>query len=154
MAEPENIDVCVTCPSCGERLSAAEEASPRTGDDADVLCDACYREFYEFDCCWCEEYDDDEYQHVLLVVFDALEAGVDLPGVYRINETPYYSQPLVGQGRLWEDSLTWLGYLQACLGDGSPCGHLCQRCQRTALAEVLYGTRCGCAALAAGGHHA
>ena len=146
-SEPESIAIVVTCPSCGEPLTAEEEDAPRTGDDPAVLCDDCYREENEFDCAWCEDSEHQDVQHVLLVVFDAHAAVVALPGVYRIDALPYCSQPAVGHGRLWEDALTWLGYLPACHADGYPCGHLCRRCQRRALDDVLYGTRCGVAAL-------
>jgi hypothetical protein len=47
--------------------------------------------------------------------------------------------------------LTWVGYLPGCHAGGSPCGHLCRRCQAKALADCLYATRCGVAALAQGG---
>jgi hypothetical protein len=146
-SERGSIEVFVTCTSCGEPLTEEEQDAPRTGDDADVLCDECYHDLNEFDCCWCDASDEDTFQHVLLVVFDAHAAGVALPGVYRIDALPYVSQPLIEHGRLWEDALTWLGSLPACHADGSPCGHLCRRCQRRALDDVLYATRCAVAAL-------
>ncbi len=47
------------CEWCGERL-----------DDEEIeekICDLCYHEHYEFTCCWCEEYEHEDYQHVYLV---------------------------------------------------------------------------------------
>jgi hypothetical protein len=149
--EAEGTQIIIMCTSCGEELDQAERDAPLGGEHEAALCDECYREFYEFTCCWCEDDDDDDYQHVLLVVFDAYEACIALPGVYRIDAMPYFSQPLIGHGRLWDNQLTWLGYLPGCHSDGLPCGHLCRRCQALALADCRYGTRCGVAALA-GGH--
>jgi hypothetical protein len=145
--EPDqgSVDIVVTCSACGEELAHCETIDPRTNDEP-ALCDDCSREFSEFDCCWCDDSDANEYQHILLVVFDPEAVDVALPGVYRLTETPSYAQPLPGHALLWEESLTWLGYLPACHGDGYACGHLCRRFQAKALAEVLYDTRCGVAA--------
>ena len=144
--DPESPEIVVTCTDCGEELDPCEIEDPRRPDEPG-LCDDCSREFYEFTCCWCEDYDGNEYQHVLLVVFNPEAIWFDLPGLYRIDRTPYYTQPMIGPARVWEDCLTWLGFLPGCHADGYPCGHLCRACQRKALAEVLYDTRCGVAAL-------
>lgn len=144
--EHETAQRVVACTSCGDALEPCEIDHPRSPDEPG-LCDACYREFYEFTCCWCEGSEDLAYQHILLVVFDAAAAGISLPGVYRIDRMPYYSQPAIGAGRLWEDCLTWLGFLPACQGGDYPCGHLCRRCGRRALAASLHETRCGAVAV-------
>lgn len=144
---PDDGEVARTCTSCEEALDQAEIDDPLGGKDSAHLCDDCYRELYQYECCWCEEDDDNEHQAAVLVVFDPAAMLIALPGLYRIDCTSYYSQPLIGPGRLWEDALTWLGYLPACHADGYPCGYLCRRCQRKALADCVYATRCGAMAV-------
>ena len=146
MPAPESVEIVVTCSSCGEPLDQCEIDDPRNADDPE-LCDDCYREFYQFICCWCEDDDDNEYQHVLLVVFEPEAIWLDLPGIYGIDRTPYYAQSMIGPAHVWDDCLTWLGYLPGCHADGYPCGHLCRTCQKKALADCLYQARCGAMAV-------
>jgi predicted amidophosphoribosyltransferase len=136
-----------TCRACGAELDDEERADPRTRDDPWVLCDRCYEEEYEFDCCWCQESDHRDYQHAYVVVFDPNEAGLDFPGIYRVERTPYYSQPWVGLGTLHAWALTWVAHVPPDAASDYPCAHLCRGCQARVRKESQYLSCCGAVAL-------
>jgi hypothetical protein len=135
----------IICWGCENPLDEDERESPYDRD-GHLWCDDCYHEEFEFTCCWCEEYGDNEDQHRYVVVFDAAACELALPGLYRVDHLPYYSQPLIGYGYILSRAVTWLGFLDALPRAGwydYPAGHLCLRCQRRALAHVTHATDCG-----------
>jgi len=108
--------------------------------DGDLWCYECYTEKYQFICAWCEDFGDVDDQHQYLLVFDAEEAGLDVPGVYRVTDLPYYTSALIGGGWMWQQSLQYLGPLPRTVQpeyQEYPCGHLCLECQREMLAELV-----------------
>jgi hypothetical protein len=134
----------IICWGCENPLDEDELESPYERD-GHIWCDDCYHEEFEFTCYWCDEYGDNEDQHRYVVIFDAGACELALPGLYRVNRLPYYSQPMIGQGCILSRAVTWLGYLPPHIGDESwyPAGHLCAYCQRRALAHIAHATDCG-----------
>jgi hypothetical protein len=130
------------CDYCGRALTAeeAEEPMPPYGP----ICNDCYCEQAHFACSWCEACGEVADQDRYIMVFDADAALVPLPGLYRVETTPYATQGLIGSGWLHPETLTWLGFVASLQEDpeGYPCGHLCAPCQTRALAEITYTTRC------------
>lgn len=99
--------------------------------DGKPYCTACYVDDYTFACAWCEEdVEELDTQHDYVAVFDEEEAGLDLPGFYRVRHKSYVTHMLVGSGWLHAWALQWLGPLPAGLEepDGYPCGHFCRAC--------------------------
>lgn len=139
--------LCCTC--CGACLSAEDEVDPRR-EGTDVLCEDCWHHRHEFPCAWCEEYDDTEVQHRYVAVFDPDAVALALPGLYRVERCPYYTDAMLSAW-LNEDALTWLGYLPADVqrehDAGYACGHFCRTCQGRALAHITFMLRCGVAAI-------
>lgn len=135
------------CDLCGEPLDTEETVDPRR-EGLDVLCDTCYEKRNMFWCCWRGEPDDQEVQHRDLAVCDPEVVGLALPGFYRIDRFPYYTDAMLSWW-LEDAAMTWLGYLPADApeGDGYACGHLCEACQQKALEHITYTLRCGVAAL-------
>ena len=136
------------CNYCREPLTEEEEASPALYE-GETLCNTCHCDLNHFTCSWCEGCGENEEKHRYVMVFDADEAGVALPGLYRVTTTPYYWHGLIGGGGLDPWAVTWLGFVAECRTDpdGAPCGHLCLDCQIRALEEIIYETRCIAAAL-------
>ena len=132
------------CCNCTQSL-APDEAEAPYERDGHVWCDPCYHDEYEFICSWCEEYGDIAVQHRYVAVFDADEAEVSLPGLYRVDHAPYYTSGYVGSGWLHSRAVTWLGYLPPeSDAEGSyPCGHFCEYCQDRALTHIAHATACG-----------
>jgi hypothetical protein len=146
----------LVCSFCDNDLTDEEMESPRHDpDDGKPVCDECYTDHFEFNCCACEEYGDVEDQHKYIVVFETVD-DVE-PGFYRVKSTPYYTSGLIGSSWLHPWALVlvkplpvrWLAYVSITgkeiyqelkaddLPDGFPCGHLCANCQKAALASVL-----------------
>lgn len=140
-------DQDVHCYWCEERLDADDAADPYLSDD-EITCSDCYTEREQFLCCWCQEYGNNADRHNYLVVFDAKEAGIARPGLYRVTGAPYYCAPQFGRGFLFRSALTWVGdLLDVSLDQWYPCGHLCAPCQAKALTTIeTYHMRCLCIA--------
>lgn len=119
----------IICEKCGREFLEDSEGT-------DDLCGGCYVDEYCFCCVWCEEYGDVADQHAYVVVFDADDVGVKLPGLYRITHTPYYSQSMMGGGMLFRSCIAWQGFLPEMQDEGYPCGHLCKECQERAVAWI------------------
>ncbi len=127
------------CEWCDVQLDEEEASGPSLGEDDEIICDDCHHEQYEFVCCLCENYDENDIQHAMLVVFPYNEDDESLgvqPGVYRVTSLPYYDSPMLGKGRLRPSSLEWLCSCppQVIIG-GFPCGHLCGDCQAKTYAD-------------------
>jgi hypothetical protein len=120
----------LSCTSCGYAITDPDEMkNPYRDEDDCEICSNCYHEHYEFTCCWCQEDEHVDYQHVLLVVGDEEGAGV-ARGVYRIIHLPYYSDGII-EGSLVESSLERIAGVPDGLTIGYyPCGHLCRECQQ------------------------
>ena len=123
------------CSWCSHELDCEEREFPRTDADEDPICDNCHHQEYEFTCCNCEEYEDDEMQHKLLVVFTATSAshGDEVqPGIYNITGGPYWGTDYFSSW-LYVEKLVWLCSLPESLQDDDPyypVGHLCGDCQK------------------------
>jgi hypothetical protein len=129
----------MNCTRCGEKLNDDEIINPYLDWNCDdgVLCDECYHEHYEFTCCLCQEYGDVADQHNMIVVFEG-DYGVPL-GVYATDGC-YYTQGLIGSSWLHPRSLRRLDEVPAKAdGDGYPCGHLCEHCQRKFIVHREWG---------------
>ena len=119
----------VECQHCGNNLDFEERDDPRRDDCGDPICDECWSEKYEFNCCWCGEYEHIDEQHKMLVVFESC-GGLE-PGVYSIDSGPYWTSDYFS---MWFnlDCLTRLGNLPRSLAashEGYPSGHLCRNCR-------------------------
>jgi hypothetical protein len=130
-------DLYNVCDACETPLNDEEAETPYARNGL-VWCDRCYREEFEFLCSWCEEYGDVEDQHRYVAVFDAEEAGLALEGFYRVIETRYYTQAMIGCGWLHPRALRWWGHLPPGLEepDGYPVGHFCGGCQQRMLEQI------------------
>ncbi len=123
------------CDWCEYDLDDEERESPRLNGSDEPICDDCYQEEYEFPCCLCENYDEQDVQHEMLVVFVPTSAsGGDKvqPGVYAITGGPYWGTDYFSS---WLDAsqLAWLCPLPESLRDDDPfypVGHLCRDCQK------------------------
>jgi hypothetical protein len=138
------------CDRCGEPLDAEAMVAPRTEHHGlTPICDACYREQYEEPCSWCEEYFETPATRRFFGVFDHEAVEAPLPGFYRIVYTPFYTQPLIGQGWISPSAVQWVGFLPDRLvePDGYPCGFFCPACEQRALEYLHFRTCCGIAAL-------
>lgn len=140
MAELETAETVVTkCFWCDRELDDEEYESPQVCD-GEVTCDECYRRKYCFDCCRCQEYEDNEVRDKpgrLLVVFDADEAGLPVSGLYEIVEWPYYTSDMFS---MWfnREAIRYVGYIHFSNYDIYPCGHLCERCAQKARDEAKF----------------
>jgi len=132
----------IICWGCENPLDEDERESPYDRD-GHLWCDDCYADEYQFPCSWCGDAGDVQEQHRYLVVFDPIDCGLRLPGLYRVDAMPYYAVGMADGVFSW--AVTWLGYLPPFLPtySGYPAGHLCLRCQRRALAHVTHATDCG-----------
>ena len=121
------------CPWCGCDFDDEERESPRMSGD-DPICDQCYQDEYEFTCCRCEDYGEQDIQHELLVVFVATSSSYGekvQPGLYTITGGPYWATDYFSSW-LNPDKLIWLCSLPESLQDEDPyypVGHLCSECQ-------------------------
>lgn len=119
------------CVECGEPLSDEEIEAPADYGDGPV-CYECYRDDHYWTCGFCGEDREDEEESDLFAVFDVDAAGV-AAGIYRILETPFYSQGLTGGGRIFEWAVQRVADLPEGTTedeDGYPCIALCQSCAK------------------------
>ena len=124
---------CTQCEWCNKQIDNIYEC------DDGLYCESCYYDHTDT-CAWCEKrYKENTIPTDYVAVFDAEEAGIVLPGFYRVRETPYYRQPLIGPGQLYAEALQWLGHLPAGLEepDGYPCGYFCRACQHRMLGMLV-----------------
>jgi hypothetical protein len=77
------------CEWCGERLTDEEIEYPIPEGP---ICEECYHEHYEFTCCWCENYEDKDYEEKYVVLTEPTEGlHSELPpGVYEVVKRPYF----------------------------------------------------------------
>lgn len=139
----------LACTSCGEGLDSEETVTPHR-EGIYLLCDNCwYGGEDREDCAWCSERVSPESQHRYIAVYKPGAAWLGLPGLYRIERWPYYTDVMISAW-LHASALTWIGYLPVQTGDGygSDCGHFCEDCQQKALDHITYTARCSAAALA------
>ncbi len=156
MARGATVEAELKCTRCGRDLDEEEAADPRRDEDVDdgILCDECYHEHYEFECCRCGNYDHVKVQHRFLVVFVETNGlfGPVAPGLYRITEFPYYGGPIIGDGWLENHALERAGdiplrkawnletrdfdLIEPVPMDDYPCGHLCGHCQEVLTRRV------------------
>lgn len=136
-----------TCTFCGAALDDDEAADPRREGD-DILCDACWDARHTYECWLCLETEDETERHTYLVVMDPARCDLALPGLYRIDRTPYYWDGMLAAG-IYPRAVTWLGYLpEPPDAEGSyAAGDLCARCRRACLDHITYMARCSVAAL-------
>ena len=117
------------CEYCGNRLTDEEiEYPPGAGpEEGELICEDCYHERYEFTCCWCQNYDLDEYQHVFLVLTEKVDDFK--PGVYRIVAKPYYADGMI-EGFILPHAIERVCAVPDGVDtEGYPAGHLCRECQ-------------------------
>lgn len=120
------------CSYCGNDLVGEELGNPhRDPNDDEMMCDECYQEHFEFECCRCLNYDSTEHQHDYLVVYE--QVGDVKPGIYRVISYPYHGGALIGDSWLFANSLQRIRALEEPAEDDPyyPCGHLCLECQNT-----------------------
>jgi hypothetical protein len=132
MAETNVLKPALSCHYCGHVITDPDEqADPYRNPDTDeAMCSECYREHFEFSCCWCKESDNVDVQHKMLVIEDAYD---EMPewrkGVYQIGRRPYYADGMI-EMHLIQSALTWIGSVPETLHiEYYPCGHLCSECQ-------------------------
>lgn len=119
------------CEWCGEPLTIEEiEYPPKEG----LICDDCYHDHYEFECCICCNYGHVDHQHDFLVVGGKgvrwCGRGPVHRGIYAVLKGPYFGGPMIGSGYLFREALKKVAKLPPKLRmDGYPCGHLCKECQ-------------------------
>ena len=125
------------CVYCDNELDEEEAEDPHRDRDGDPLCDECHREHFQFTCCGCGNYGDNEDQHNMLVVFDA-EGAFDEEdrkarfgrGVYRVKDRPYYVSDYFSM-QLRTRCLERIGDVpKGADPEGFACGHLCLECQQ------------------------
>jgi len=78
------------CEWCGRRLTDEEIEYPNSKDER--ICDECHHEHYEFTCCWCEEYENKDYEEKYVVLTEPTEGlhSELSPGVYEVVKRPYF----------------------------------------------------------------
>ncbi len=124
----------VVCDWCGNELDEEEREAPRLTAEKKPICDDCHHKEYEFTCCWCEEYGDNEVQHKILVVFVPTSASYGdkvQPGVYEITGGPYWTSDYFSSW-LDKNNLKRMCSLPEDLQEDDPyypVGHLCEGCQ-------------------------
>ena len=123
------------CTWCECDLDGEERESPQLDWDKNPICDDCYHEEYELNCFNCENYDDQDIQHKMLVVFVPTSSSYGekvQPGVYTITGGPYWATDYFSSW-LDADQLAWLCSLPESLQDDDPyypVAHLCRDCQK------------------------
>jgi hypothetical protein len=127
------------CATCGEELDREQSSDPRRDDSGEAICDSCYSDEHEFNCCWCGEYDSVDVQHRMIVLFE--ECGRMDRGIYRIDSFPYYTSDYFN---MWfnEYAMTRLGDVPKDLQaqqDNYPAGHLCEFCQTRTVFPRTWG---------------
>jgi hypothetical protein len=100
------------------------------------LCLACYYDDYCEACRLCDDLlDPDEIDNRIFAVVTETPGFPNPvpPGIYEARGAPYYTQPVIGTGRLWSDQLRLVAPLTPFDDDQPPCGYLCPRCRLDAL---------------------
>ena len=130
------------CTNCEDNFALCKDEEPYTDHSGQVICEECYREIYEYDCCFCGDSEDDfdgEHQHKMLVVFTdefADHSWDPVPsGIYLITDFPYYWSDMMSGG-LFRRSLERVRDVPSEYRDRDydyPCGHLCLYCQKKML---------------------
>ena len=134
MSRAETVKKITNCAWCESELSEEECENPYTDEDGDPICDECYHDKYEFECCLCLEYDHVNVQHYYLVVkVPNLGCGGEeiAPGIYYIKRGPYHGGSLIGRKYLFKHNLLRLRDLpngSDLQDDFYPVGHLCRSC--------------------------
>jgi hypothetical protein len=119
-----------TCSICEDTFTLQTGEFPVASPEGEDLCDECECEHYHYTCAWCGDCEDVAHQDHAVVVWDAAEASVELPGLYLVRETPYYWVRILESG-LYPHALQWLGWLPPCpWPEPYPTGHLCRSCLR------------------------
>ena len=104
MTQP--INIITHCTRCGNEFDEEQFDNPRLDkDDNEPICDDCYRELFESNCPLCEDLFDTprrwEPGQYIYAPF-----GVDTPGIYLVNEWPFYGGPLLGGVSYFDEALT------------------------------------------------
>jgi hypothetical protein len=125
-----------TCSICEDTFTLQTGEFPDESPEGEVLCDDCLCDNYHYTCAWCGDCEDIEEQDRAVVVWDAAAAGVTLPGLYLVRETPYCWTGIL-EGGLIPRAVEWQGWLppSAWHDDPYPCGHLCRSCLHTFLSR-------------------
>ena len=124
----EIIRALTECSWGGCRLDEEEVDNLRLDPDGSIICDRCYGEHFQFKCCRCLDYEEDEHQHEFLVVWE--QVGEVKPGIYQVVEYSYWGGPLIGDGWLDARALRRVRDLEEdAEGNGYPCGRLCMGCR-------------------------
>ena len=121
------------CAECGDPLTKEEIENPVDKGNG-PLCTTCECELYHWQCEFCGNCEDDDYEVKIFAVFDAEAAGVPT-GIYRILRRPFYRQPLIGGGDIWPDCVERVADLPVDRHAEDfwyPCAMLCRDCERTA----------------------
>lgn len=116
-----------TCERCDEPLTKEEASNPHTDESWGIMCDECYQEHCEFECCRCLGFEHVDHQHDYVVVFDQV-AGV-ASGIYRVVNTPYWFSDMFNCW-LYASALERIRDIRGIENNiGYPCGHLCLECR-------------------------
>jgi len=116
------------CEYCGNALTPEEVEHPEPEGN---ICNSCYRDHFEFDCCRCGNPEHIDHQHVFCAVFEALTGlGGDVePGVYELVRFPYYADGVI-EGYVYHESFRRVRDLDFESTDDYPMGHLCRTCRK------------------------
>ena len=140
-----DIKIPTECPWCSEELTREEIEHPvyRQGE---LICDECDTEHFQFSCCMCDEYEENEYQEAigcLLVVaepVDMFPSGRAYRGIYEITKHPYYRCGMLGGSDLFKKAVKKISPLPKGIDPGEfHCGYLCRPCAEKMKMEAQHG---------------
>lgn len=132
MKTPPELPDRTDCGWCGEELGEEELENPYLDNGGDLMCNECHWTEYGRACgICCNKYDTRHWTGTHFAVFEEVDGFPDsiMPGIYRVNANPFYTQPLIGAGSLHGNNISRHSDLPGgATGNGYPCEFLCQEC--------------------------
>jgi hypothetical protein len=120
-----------TCTICQDTFTLQTGEVPAESPEGEILCEDCLCDHYHYSCMWCGDCEHIEEQHRAVVVWDAAEAGVGLPGLYQVHETAILINAALEREGL-ALAVEWVGWLPPypSYERPEPWGPLCRACLR------------------------
>jgi hypothetical protein len=90
------------CYRCKNALEDEEIETTFTDDKGNRVCNTCYKEYYSFQCCLCDDLVDlSEWNH--FIIPDS-SYGFD-PGLYKIIARPFFISNIIGEDTIFPSSV-------------------------------------------------
>lgn len=116
------------CADCNREI---DEDEVYETEDGSFYCQPCYYENQVFVCTGCDEPEEKEHQHNVLVVYspdEVFRAADQKAGLYRVARRPYWMDGMT-EAYVIDSAVEFVASLPAGFVEGCyPAGHLCRQC--------------------------